>query len=392
MWKLKSPTRMCKNLPAAVLIWLLVLYINGSSHGQISLLHQAELPIQLEIQPYVALSDNAIWLLRYSAHQKPTVECYTLYGKNCDKTRMSFSKFLGDSEEIYSFSIIADNLLILTSDYVYQFNIHNKKLLGKSPNNLRYDYVEPIGNNFLLYKNYNYNPRSDTIKTALAIYNTIDKKISHSIEPKFDFYPATHRVGNFISVSGDKILFAKTLTFHISIYNDQLQLIDSIKLNMDDWKNLPINTANDISRSFSQAGGQIKQLIYAFYEVDESISRIEKVMGSDGTILVSFKKPNDKKAKRHIIIFQKRTNGWEIQTTQTIEIEPDTESDAVFIPQPRIADSSPMILSKNQLIIFTTAYLAYPKNLTQKQFYGYQEQFYLKNDSKAGVYIYNINP
>lgn len=377
-------------MATAVILSLLPCLFTINVFGQFKLLHQQELSDLPLGEDALYLAKNGIYMLYEIESKKIQVIYFDFEAKSKSLLTLKVPQAYGGMD---GFAVNQGKLLLLTNNQLLLYELNNGKLLSNVENNLHFDEVIAYKEHFLVYKNYNYHPLGDSIKTAFGIYDIIEKKVTIARQETFDFYPATHRVQKFISVAGDNILFAHTLSYKVYVFNDQLQKIDSLIRSPREWMAMRSDLRDSIQNAFSSVDRNnvgIKNLIYAFYREDEKISRIEKVAGTDSIIIVSYKHPHDGWEQRHIDFYRLNTGQWALVDQQTIVIEGKSNDSTLFTHQPRFADSDPFVIVDDKIILFSRYFLELPINLTYDQYNAYRKNHTLKNDQTYGLYIFSI--
>ncbi|HVX00856.1 MAG TPA: hypothetical protein VHA52_10540, partial [Candidatus Babeliaceae bacterium] len=114
---------------------------------------------------------------------------------------------------------VNDKFIAIKCDSIYIFDRNTKKLFN-SFNNYHSEGIKFLNSNRLfLYKNYDFHPLDDSIKTNLTIYDVEKNHPLLSIRPRFNYLGYTHLVSNFISAKDDKIAFAQTMPYDVKIFS-----------------------------------------------------------------------------------------------------------------------------------------------------------------------------
>lgn len=291
---------------------------------------------------------------------------------------------------IVDFAFDNETIFILTDDFISSFDFNNK-LKGKQKNKNSYMKLDVWNDVLLLYKNYNFHPLDEEVKTEILTLEKRKLNTINQVKPTFDFYPFTHRVGKFVSTQKDNLFFAHTLDYKIFRYSGNLQLIDSIELDKPDWVQWTSTKQKTIRAAFETNNANVKALMPDLYKQDEFVSRVEKIISDDDLLLVVYKMPGYQKQIRNVDIHRKLAdNSMAIVAKQTIVIEPSAISEQKFHYQPRLADSDFMYLYKGKLIQITKAFIPALDGLTEKELHAYTKDYFLREDPCFGVYIFDI--
>jgi len=331
--------------------------------------------------------NEQIGILNQIYAEKVNLVIYNLNGKKIKEIQLSSKYF---ETGVIDFAFNYHSIFVLTDNYISTYDFNNK-LKSKRKNQDSYMKIDIWNDVLLLYKNYNFHPFDETIKTELITLGPEKLNTISRARPAFDFYPFTHRVGKFVSTQKEILYFAHTLNYKIYRYSDSLKLIDSIELNKPDWVNWSPLRQKTIEAIFDANKTNIKPLIPDLYKQDELISRIEKIIADNDFLLLVYKMPGDEKQMRNVDLYKKLTdNSLTIVANQKIVIEPSPASEIKFLNQPRLADSDYMYLYKGKLIHISQAFIPLIEGLTENELYVHTKDYFLREDPCFGVYIFDI--
>lgn len=301
----------------------------------------------------------------------------SMYFKISNPTARDFS--LSKNTMCISFS---DNSVMVIDRNKYQLKI--RELF---PTTEYLVFIQLKGDKLFYAKHYNAHPLSSATKTVLGKYNIKNRNVK-SINPKFDHIEFSHFSPNkWVSFGNQYNVFSQTSSYKIDIYDNELNVIDSIKHIKSDWKKINEDTLDHIISQKTSA----KSLIYLLEPIEDTLCRIESVyLLNDNILLVSHIPPHQKKNNysRKIDIWKKgKENKFSLLKENIIDAK--FESTAIITK-----DNFPIglkyhnnVFHNNKLIQWKFGATINPLGLTQSEFENKKDTYYIENDD---VYVIKI--
>lgn len=221
---------------------------------------------------------------------------YDISGKKLSELNIKkIKKFDNLGQElVHSMTILQNALIVVSSNYITQFEVdfENKKLLliNQIKNKDNFLYCSNLDSTIFLSVLYNFHPNDADNNHVWGIYNIQNRNIVKTqIMPDNDKI-FSHFVNKWFDTHHNKILYAHSSEYKIYIFDNELNIKDSIvspELN----SNLPIiDSLTQISNSVRS-----KEKIELLKKIDDNfLTRIRKVYFLDSiTIGVLIKKKNE---------------------------------------------------------------------------------------------------
>jgi len=321
----------------------------------------------------------------------PSILIYVL-NFNSDKTD-SFKLSL-PHHTLWSLSCLTvnDKYIAIKCDSIYIFERNSKKLINffSSYHSNEIKFLD--SNRLLIYKNYDFHPLDDSIKTNLIIYNIEKKQLISSIKPQFNYIGYTHLVSEYIAVNSDKIAFAQTMPYDVKIFStkDLSQISEITEAFNNDPKQLEkIDSLHQVhNHNFSD----VKEFIFKLKAID-SITRIEKVLFlTDDTLLISKKIPQSgfKERALDVWVLNKKNKKWSCIVKDQFYKTEKNDTNYLVTSESLPIDltfSSPMI-EDGHTIYLSGEYVPPVIGDYSNNYKKYQDTYYSTNEIKQFLWMF----
>lgn len=213
------------------------------------------------------------------------------------------------NDRILSMAIVASKFVFLGSNHLFVFEEAGKndlKFMYSIKNDYGFMNCQKLGNNLFLQVAYNYHPGDYKHTNVWAILN-LEKGIVEKAHFLTDDNNALFGflVNQWVSVYANKICYAHTDEYLISIHDENFNQIDQIKTNEFDENK---STVNRIKANFNYS----KDYFVKMREIDEdSLTRIRKVFFLKEDLILALVKIAGKDQIR-ADYWKKQDHGWQL--------------------------------------------------------------------------------
>lgn len=213
-------------------------------------------------------------------------------------------------EERVSSMTLCDKRLVVVGNYhIFLLNFNadysGLKLIGKIKNEDNFTFSKLVGSQVFLSVLYDFHPLDAPHKHIWGLYDVgkgelVKREIMPDDDVKFSYF-----VNQWFSTYGDKIAYARSTSYHIGIFDNQFNLIDSI---VSDELSGNFETVKEIQSKDFHSKFQISHLKL----LDDSLlTRIRKVyFTNDSTMFVLLKLKQSNQLRLDIWVKNKEENKW----------------------------------------------------------------------------------
>lgn len=221
------------------------------------------------------------------------------------------------SDRIYSLTLIGNDLIIVTNNYIFHLYVDYQKnqleLLNSLKNDQNFNFTKNLNGRIFLSVLYDFHPLDATKKHIWAIYNLTRKKLDNQIVMQDGDVKFSYFVNKWFDTFDDRIYFSESTKYSIGIYNEDFIKIDSIETNELDVNKIHLD-------KFASSSINSKQQINQLKIIDDSLlTRIRKIyVLSDTAIFVILKMKGTSKLRLDYWI--KSNNKWMLCTQNEYSI------------------------------------------------------------------------
>ncbi len=267
------------------------------------------------------------------------------------------------------------------------------KLKSLTPINESIDFMKIKGDLLYFGKHYNSHPNDSPMKTVMAMYNLKTEVLEEIISPKFNHIEFSHFERNkWVDFTDGLNIFSQSTSYSFNLYDDQLNLIDSLTYKKKDWHQIDPAYFNEILKQHSSA----KSLIELLRPLEDTLKRIELVYFVNNHTLIIEHSLFDKQLDRKI----RKVDIWTKNDGAKFALKHEDLEDLFNIHDQKITiQNYPIALYNNQNLFYDNKLCQwnfgtpiYPIGLTYDQIKPLSEDYIINNDQVYVLKFFNCSP